>query len=64
MRWDFIPMTGSVSLAKDEQSLRHTLALLPSANGSDGFFIARWKRGQKIDFDEVIWNDRTKTPDF
>ena len=47
VRWDFVPMTGSDSLAKDEQSLRHTLALLPSANGSDGFFIARWKRGTK-----------------
>jgi 16S rRNA (cytosine967-C5)-methyltransferase len=55
-RWDFAP-TGIESIAKDEniddeavsneRSLRHTLTILPSKNGSDGFFIARWKRGTK-----------------
>ena len=51
-RWDFFPKTTTGcccdSLAEeddDEQSsLRHTLSLLPSADGSDGFFIARWKK--------------------
>jgi 16S rRNA (cytosine967-C5)-methyltransferase len=47
-RWNFSPMMGSYSPARDEQSLRHTLTLLPSKNGSDGFFIARWKRRAKI----------------
>ena len=46
-RWDFFTTTGSDSLAEDEQSLRHTLSLLPSTDGSDGFFIARWKRARK-----------------
>ncbi len=54
-RWDFFPTTttgcwDSLAGEDDEQSLRHTLSLLPSADGSDGFFIARWKKigGTKI----------------
>ena len=54
-RWDFFPTTttgcwDSLGGEDDEQSLRHTLSLLPSADGSDGFFIARWKKigGTKI----------------
>ena len=53
-RWDFAPMTGCNSIAKDEnivddalsdeESMHHTLTILPSEYGSDGFFIARWKR--------------------
>jgi 16S rRNA C967 or C1407 C5-methylase (RsmB/RsmF family) len=56
-RWDFTPTMGGVSIAKDvnidyktlsdEQSSHHTLTILPSKNGSDGFFIARWKRCKK-----------------
>ncbi|KAL3799480.1 hypothetical protein ACHAW5_000588 [Stephanodiscus triporus] len=43
-RWDFSLIRGNDSLLSED---RHTLTLLPSEI-SDGFFIARWKRGTKV----------------
>lgn len=43
-RWDFSLVPSDDSLLSEDG---HTLALLPSEI-SDGFFIARWKRGTKV----------------
>ena len=52
-RWDFIPITskdstGHNDIDSDEVASTkssHVFTLLPSEKGSDGFFIARWRRG-------------------
>merc|ERR1712086_913587 len=42
-RWNFDKNETAV-FGKSHQVLGHCCVLLPSLNGSDGFFIARWKR--------------------
>lgn len=51
MPWKFAPITSNGEVGHDVDRDggvdSHTLTLLPSETGSDGFFFARWKRGQK-----------------
>lgn len=52
--WEFVPIMSNdkVEYDKDRDGVSnknsHMLTLLPSETGSDGFFIARWKRGAKV----------------
>ena len=46
-RWNFVPRSiKDDTVAHQGIHMSHSLTLLPSENGSDGFFIARWKRKQ------------------
>ncbi|KAL7523554.1 hypothetical protein ACHAXR_000233, partial [Thalassiosira sp. AJA248-18] len=44
-RWEFVPQADDTEVSEENP---HTLTLIPSETGSDGFFIARWKRGKNM----------------